>query len=118
MKMNALKVGGALALSLFLVACGEKQSAELESGRVSDPGPTASKAGASYSGAGEVTGTTGDQITISHGPIEGIGWPAMTMSFGAEPGQLAGLKPGDRVAFSFRQDGRRSVITSIAKQQP
>lgn len=114
--MNALKFGGALALSLVLVACGEKQNTTLENRQGSDFGPTATQAGAVYSGTGEVKAIEGERLTISHGPIEGIGWPAMTMTFAAAPSRLAGLEQGDRIAFAFRQDGGRSVIASISKR--
>ena len=114
--MIAMKFGGALALSLLLAACGEQQNAGVENRQVSAAGPAAPQAGEIYSGAGQVKAIKGDQVTISHGPIEGIGWPAMTMTFTAGPSQLLGLGQGDEVAFSFRQQGSRSVITSIAKR--
>jgi Cu(I)/Ag(I) efflux system membrane fusion protein len=47
-----------------------------------------------------------DGITISHGPVPKLKWPAMTMSFGkADSMTLTGLKPGDLVRFEFRKGG-------------
>jgi Cu(I)/Ag(I) efflux system membrane fusion protein len=47
-----------------------------------------------------------DGITISHGPVPALKWPAMTMSFGkADLMTLTGLKPGDLVRFEFRKGG-------------
>lgn len=114
--MNAMKLGGAFALSLLLVACGEKQNAGIENREGSDANLTASQSSEVYSGTGAVTAITGDQVTIAHGPIEGIGWPAMTMTFAAEPGDLAGLKTGDQVTFAFRQQDGKSIISSISKR--
>lgn len=114
--MNAFKFGGALALPLLLVACGEKQNA-VENREGSAANLAASRASEIYSGAGAVTAITGDQVTIAHGPIKGIGWPAMTMTFRAgSPEMVEGIKVGDRVSFSFRQEGGPSVLTSISMQ--
>ena len=40
-------------------------------------------------------------LTISHGPVPELKWPAMTMEFAAPKELTAGLKAGDRVAFDF-----------------
>jgi len=58
----------------------------------------------------------GGTITLEHEPVPALKWPAMTMPFKlAEPGLAKGLKPGDKVHFSFRQQGDDAVITSIMK---
>jgi Cu(I)/Ag(I) efflux system membrane fusion protein len=58
----------------------------------------------------------GGAITLEHEPVPALKWPAMTMPFKlAEPGLAKGLKPGDKVHFSFRQQGDDAVITSIMK---
>jgi Cu(I)/Ag(I) efflux system protein CusF len=114
--MNATKLGGALALSLLLAACGEKQNAGIENPEGSDANLTAPQSSKIYSGAGSVTAITRDQVTIAHGLIEGIGWPAMTMTFAAESSDLAPLKTGDQVTFAFRQQNGKSVIALISKR--
>lgn len=114
--MKTMQFGGALALSLFLAACGENKNAALENRQGADAGPTTAQSGQTYSAAGEVTRIAGDQVTISHGPVEGIGWPAMTMTFRAgSPEMVQGVSVGDRVSFAFRQDGGASVLTSLSK---
>ena len=114
--MTASRFGGALALSLILSACGEKQNAGLENRQGSVSDPAASQAGSVYSGTGEVTAVAGDRVTISHGPIEGIGWPAMTMTFQAgSPEMVQGLNIGDQVSFAFRPDGSAYTLTSLSK---
>ena len=116
--MNASGFGGALALSLILAACGEKQNNWLENRQGSTASPAASQAGDIYAGAGEVTAIAGDQVTISHGPIKGIGWPAMTMTFRAESAEMVqGVGVGDRVSFAFRQDGGAYTLSSLSKGQ-
>ena len=56
-------------------------------------------------------------LTIQHGPIAGLGWPAMTMTFKAtSPSLLNGIKAGDHVRFSVRVEGDSYLVTAIAKQ--
>ena len=58
----------------------------------------------------------GGRITLSHDPLPGIGWPAMTMAFPVkDPSLLRGRKAGEQVAFAFRkpQEGETPVIESI-----
>jgi Cu(I)/Ag(I) efflux system membrane fusion protein len=114
--VNTIPFGGALALSLILAACGEAQNAVPENRQGADAGPAAPQAAETYSAAGEVTAIAGDQVTISHGPVEGIGWPAMTMTFRAgSPEVLQGVRVGDRISFAFRQDGGAYALTSLKK---
>ena len=54
-------------------------------------------------------------VTIQHGPIVGVGWPAMTMTFKAASGLLKGLKAGDQVRFSVRVQGQDNTVTAIGK---
>ena len=95
--------------ALALAGCGQKQHSQKQ---VSAP---ADEAAQTYSGAGKVTAIATDQVSIAHGPIEGIGWPAMTMTFTA-PGTMSALvKPGDQVSFAFRKDGSAYVLTGLNK---
>jgi Cu(I)/Ag(I) efflux system membrane fusion protein len=55
-------------------------------------------------------------LSIAHGPVETLKWPAMTMDFkAANSALLAGLQPGAGIAFEFveRSPGEW-VITKIA----
>lgn len=114
--MNTIKFGGAVALSLLLAACGGEQDAAVENRPASEAGTAAVQTGPVYSAAGEVTAIAGNQVTISHGPVEGIGWPAMTMTFRAgSPDMVDGISVGDRISFEFRQDGGAYVLTSLSK---
>jgi len=64
----------------------------------------------------EVDGKTGT-VSLSHGPIASLKWPAMTMEFkAANAALLQDLKPGTKVAFEFveRAPGEW-VITSVKK---
>ena len=71
-----------------------------------------------HSGNGDITELSSDSVTISHGPVESIGWPAMTMTFRAQSGQmLQGLNVGDPVDFQFQKAGEQYQLTSIKKAQ-
>ncbi|MBY0285242.1 MAG: copper-binding protein [Sphingomonas sp.] len=71
----------------------------------------------SATGEGSITAIDADtgKITLAHGPVAELSWPAMTMGFAAKSGQTGGLKVGDKVRFAFRWDGRTAEIESIDK---
>jgi Cu(I)/Ag(I) efflux system membrane fusion protein len=114
----------------FLLDSESSLSAEvrrLDSG-AQEPAPEAAHAGAptaaqvaaeSKAPEAEATGTVTKvdektrMVTISHGPITAIGWPAMTMGFAAAPDVgLAKVKAGAKVDFRLRQkpDGSFEIV--------
>ena len=109
--MNMIQSAGAMALALLVAACSEKQNATPDAANVAG-GPASNAVAEVYSGTGTIQSVAGNKVTIAHGPIEGIGWPAMTMTFTAPPG-TAGMKVGTPVNFTFRQNGGAYVLTSI-----
>lgn len=114
--MKIMQSGGALVLPLLIAACGQTQDTVTENQQGQRASSTVSEAGNIHSAAGEVTAIEGDQVTISHGPVEGLDWPAMTMTFRAgSPEMVQGVGVGDRVSFSFRQDGGGYRLTSLSK---
>jgi Cu(I)/Ag(I) efflux system protein CusF len=53
-------------------------------------------------------------VTIKHGPIAAVGWPAMTMTFKANPASLVQkAKVGEKVAFDVKVRGQDSEVTAI-----
>lgn len=63
---------------------------------------------------GRVESVEADGLTISHGAIAELNWPAMTMGFKKpEPSAFAGIKPGDKVHFEFKKMGDDYVLTSV-----
>jgi len=79
-------------------------------------GPVVAKtAGIDHRAAGKLDAidAKAGTVTISHGPVESLKWPAMTMDFAlANSGLLGKLKPGATVAFTFieRKPGEWVVI--------
>jgi len=55
-------------------------------------------------------------VTISHQPIESIGWPAMTMPFKvAKPELLQQVAAGDKVEFTLDGKDMSASITSLTE---
>ena len=112
--MKSVSFAGALALALAAAACGDTGPSAQNS-----QGSAVPIAGAAtYSATGSVTAIAGDRVSISHGPVDGLGWPAMTMTFRSpEPAMLRGISVGDRVAFQFRQNGSDYPLTALSKAE-
>ena len=56
-------------------------------------------------------------LTIKHGPIPAIGWPAMTMTFKVDASaSMSGLKVGQPVAFDVKAKGMSGEITALRPQ--
>ena len=55
---------------------------------------------------GRVEGVAADALTISHGPVASLRWPAMTMGFSRPDAKsFAGIAAGDAVRFRFKEGG-------------
>jgi len=71
---------------------------------------------ATHSGTGVVRkiDPAAGKVTVQHEPIASMGWPAMTMAFDVkDKALLRDVKPGQKVDFTFTQDGKRYVIGAI-----
>jgi Cu(I)/Ag(I) efflux system membrane fusion protein len=81
------------------------------------PAPGAS---ASHRAEGKVESVEPDGITISHGPVASLKWPAMTMGFSKPaPDAYPDIKPGDQVRFEFKEGGPMGYqLLSVQRLQP
>ena len=69
-----------------------------------------------FEGAGRVEQVTPASITISHGPIAALRWPAMTMQFRlADPKLASGIKTGERVNFGFEQQQAGPLLRRVQR---
>lgn len=90
-----------------------------EHAKMAEPMPPAVSATAQHAKTASATGTVESvdtavgKITIAHGAIEAVNWPAMTMAFKATPEQIASVKAGQKVHFEFRLEGMGATITQI-----
>jgi len=65
---------------------------------------------------GRVEQISPTSVTLSHGPIPALQWPAMTMTFKlASPKLATGVKTGDRVSFAFEQTPGGPVVREMTK---
>ena len=54
------------------------------------------------------------KITLAHGPVKTMNWPAMTMTFQVkDKAMLDKLVEGKKIEFEFENHGKEHVITSV-----
>lgn len=103
---------GVLALALALAGAVAAQGASDMSG-MSMSSAAAAKHGQGK-GVVKAIDTKAGTLTIQHGPIAAVSWPAMTMTFKAKPATLLkGLKVGQTIAFDCTVQGMKAEITAI-----
>ena len=129
MKLHALAV---LALTVALTACGPKTETN-ETAAPNTAAPTATESNTMAGdmgnmamaptakmakGTGKVTAVdkAAGTITLDHGPIAEVNWPAMTMAFKAAPALIDSVKVGDEVNFELKLDGNAGEITAVSKK--
>ena len=93
-------------------AASDKKMTEAEHAAM--PAMAAGAKMASASGTVESVDVAAGKITLAHGPVDALGWPAMTMGFKATPEQIASVHPGQLVRFEFTAEGMNATITHIA----
>ena len=71
---------------------------------------------ASATGTVESVDLAARTVTIAHGPIATVHWPAMTMTFDAPAADLSAVKPGDQVDFELAVTGMHGEVTKIARR--
>lgn len=69
-------------------------------------------------GSGTVTAIdkSAGKITIDHGPIADLKWPAMKMGFASKPELLSSVAIGDTVEFDVTVTGNAGEVTAIKKR--
>lgn len=80
---------------------------------MSSPAATDSKA---IAGTGTVkkADRSGGTVTLAHGPIKALNWPAMTMGFKVkDPALFDKLTPEKQVNFELAKEGSDYVVTSV-----
>mgnify|MGYP001350070568 CR=1 FL=1 len=83
---------------------------------MSNMGGMSSKGTATASGTGTITALNASnrKVTIDHGPILAIKWPAMKMEFPVAPSvDLSKIKAGDTVTFTLSGSNNSYTVQSI-----
>lgn len=118
---KTLLIASSLALVASLAACNKQAEAPKPAENSTASGTMANMPMATEMKHGMAAGTVTaidaakGTITLDHGAMSVLGWPAMTMGFTAKPEQLSGIKVGDKVDFEIDWDGKVGSITKIAK---
>lgn len=74
----------------------------------------ATAAAPEYRARGIVVQVEADSLTLQHEAVPALKWPAMTMPFKlAKPELARGLKKGQAVQFTFRQEGDEHIVTAV-----
>ena len=106
-----------VALLLVTAAGAHAQAGGMSGMPMDGSKTTAPKAdAASHQAAGVVktVDAAAGKVTIAHGPVPTLNWPAMTMGFTVKDKALmAQLPAGKSVQVTFRQEGKDYVITSV-----
>ena len=104
-----------LAVSLAAPAPGYAQSESMKGMDMKEkPAGTAATAKAhKATGTVKSVDRAAGRVTIAHGPVASLKWPAMTMGFGLRDKALIDkFSPGKKVEFELVQQGRDYVIVS------
>ena len=105
-------------LSVFVVPLASAQSQGMGGMDMKgmDMGKDKKSEGKTHKGAGTVkkVDPAGGKVTIAHGPIPTMKWPAMNMTFTVKDKALLGkLSQDKKVEFEFVDRGSNYVITSV-----
>lgn len=106
-----------IALPLGLAACDKKAEAPNAEASAEAMGDMAMPAEVKHGqGTGTVTAIdlAKGTVTLDHGEITELQWPAMKMGFVAKPEVLADVRVGDKVQFEIDWDGKAGTVTAIA----
>ena len=116
MKASNLWCVAAIAIPL-LVACSEPatEPTQAEPSATQAAAPDAAQAPVQGTAVGRIDAIDlqARTITISHGPVPALEWPAMTMTFQAPDANLEGSRPGDEIEFDFETRGMEARILRI-----
>ena len=117
--LEGIEVGDEVVASgQFLIDSEASLSGVIERLDRSPPQPAAEDDTAAARGVVRAIDNEARTVTIEHGPVPEMNWPPMTMAFGlSNPRQLRGIRPGNRVEFSFDRErqGNRHMLERIEK---
>ena len=99
---RGLELGQRVVVSSQFLIDSEASLKGVEARLNDEPQPTAASPAQRHDGRAKVEAIGRDAMTLSHGPIASLKWPAMTMDFKLpKGGALRGVEVGDRVDFEF-----------------
>lgn len=116
---KTLMIAAMLAAPVMLLGCDKKAEGPKGEASADAMGSMAMPAEAKMvKSTGTVTAVdpASGKITLEHGAIPAVEWPAMTMGFAAKPELIKDIAVGDKVDFDLKVTGNAGEVTSISKQ--
>lgn len=107
------------AMPLVLTACdkpAEPPKTETQANAMDDMAMSAETKVAQGSGTITAVDMAAGKITLDHGPIAELEWPAMKMGFSATPEMLTGVAVGDKVDFTMSLKGNNATLTALTRK--
>ncbi len=102
---RGLQLGQRVVVSSQFLIDSEASLKGIEARLNVEPRPTAASTSPRHAGTAKIEAIGTDTMTLSHGPIASLKWPAMTMDFKLPKGGVPrGLEAGDRIDFEFYMD--------------
>jgi len=123
---RGLQLGQRVVVSSQFLIDSEASLKGVEARLNAEPAPAAANTAARHKSSATVDAIGGDTMTLSHGPIASMKWPAMTMDFKLPPRGNTGsapraLKAGDRIDFEFYMDAEnlpQLTTTTLLQSEP
>ena len=116
---NILMAAILIVLPLGLSACGKPTETPKPQAQADTMGDMATPSEPKLAkGSGTVTAIdmAAGKITLDHGPIAELEWPAMEMGFTAKRDLIEAVAVGDKVDFDITVTGNSGVVTAVKKQ--
>ncbi|TPG65178.1 copper-binding protein [Ewingella americana] len=103
-----------IALSVLFAAAAPVMAADTSMAGMQMADTPAKSDTANASGVVKKIDTAAGMVTLQHGPIPAINWPAMTMGFKvADPALLKNIKEGETVDFTLKAENGNEVVMAI-----
>ena len=112
MKVSALIAIAALIIptGFALAQSGDMKGMDMKSAPAKKVEPTAHQA----TGVVKKVDAANGAVTLAHGPVKELSWPAMTMRFEVKDKALfSKLVVDKKVDFTFVEDGSNYVVTKV-----
>ena len=119
---RGLQLGQRVVVSSQFLIDSEASLKGIEARLNVEPPPTAANTATRHTGSARIEAIGRDTMTLSHGPVASLKWPAMTMDFKLPKGGAPrGLEAGDRIDFEFyldAQNGPQLTSTTLLQPEP
>ena len=116
---RGLQLGQRVVVSSQFLIDSEASLKGVEARLNAEPPPAAPNTAVRHTSTARIEAIGRDTMTLSHGPIASLKWPAMTMDFKLPKGGAPqGLKVNDRIGFEFYMDADGPQLTGTTRLQP